>query len=134
MTQAKALFLCFDGVILPDDLVCSGQLVADLGGQPCPYAVDGRIPDPKPLDAQAQTYSIDKGAPGDLCPPCAKQKLGSLEHWQGHGRQQFPEHLLPLRLFKCRMWLWLVVPGLREDAPTAIDLEGPAELPEKARG
>ena len=134
MTQAKALFLCFDGVILPDDLVCSGQLVADLGGQPCPYAVDGRIPDPKPLDPQAQTYSIDKGAPGDLCPPCAKQKLGSLEHWQGHGRQQFPEHLLPLRLFKCRMWLWLVVPGLREDAPTAIDLEGPAELPEKARG
>ena len=127
MIQPKALFLGPDGVLLPDDLVCSGQLVADLDGRPCPYAVAGRIRDPEPLDAQAAEYSVDKGAHGDLCPPCAKQKLGSLAHWQGHGGQQFPEHLLPLRLFKCRQWLWLVVPGLRDAALTVIDLEGQAE-------
>ncbi len=132
MTRPKALFLCSDGVILPDDLVCSGQLVADLGGRPCRYAVAGRIPDLEPLDGQAPTYSVDKGVPGDLCPPCAKQKLGSLAHWQGHGGQQFPEHLLPLRLFKCRIWLWLVVPGLREAAPAVIHLKGQAEQSEIA--
>ena len=132
MTQPKALFLGPDGVVLPDDLVCSGQLVADLGGRPCPHAVAGRIPDLEPLDGQAPTYSVDKGVPGDLCPPCAKQKLGSLAHWQGHGGQQFPEYLLPLRLFKCRMWLWLVVPGLREAAPAVIHLKGQAEQSEIA--
>jgi hypothetical protein len=127
MTQPKALFLRPDGVVLPDNLVCSGLLVADLGGRPCPYAVDGRIPDPEPLDAQAPTYSVDKGAPGDLCPPCVKQKLGSLAHWQGHRGQQFPEHLLSLRLFKCRMWLWLVVAGLREDTPAVLASDGEVE-------
>lgn len=127
MTQAKALFLGPDGVVLPDNLVCSGQLVADLDGRPCPYAVEGRIPDPQPLDAQAPTYSVDKGAPGDLCPPCAKQSLGSLAHWQDHGGQQFPEHLLPLRLFKCRQWLWLVVPRLRDAAPAVLVCDGEVE-------
>ena len=38
-------------------------------------------------------------------PPCAKQQLTNLGHWQGHNRQTFPEELLTLRLFKCRMWL-----------------------------
>jgi hypothetical protein len=36
------------------------------------------------------------------------------------GGQRFPAELLPLRLFKCRQWLWLVVPGLRNDAPTRL--------------
>lgn len=76
------------------------------------------MPVPQPLDPAAPTYTIDKGQPGDLCPPCAKQQLAHLGHWQGHGGQQFPDDLLPLRLFKCRMWLWLVVPGLTDDQPT----------------
>ena len=71
----------------------------------------------RPLDQSDASYSIVKGQPGDLCPPCAKQQLGSLGHWQGHGGAHFPAELLPLRLFKCCMWLWLVVPGLRDDEP-----------------
>ncbi len=71
----------------------------------------------RPLDQSDASYSIAKGQPGDLCPPCAKQQLGSLGHWQGHGGAHFPAELLPLRLFKCCMWLWLVVPGLRDDEP-----------------
>jgi len=115
--DARALFLGQDGTIMPDTLICSGML-ADFDGQPCPHAQHGRMPVPQPLDPAAPTYTIDKGKPGDLCPPCAKQQLAHLGHWQGHGGQQFPADLLPLRLFKCRMWLWLVVPGLRDDQPT----------------
>jgi hypothetical protein len=29
---------------------------------------------------------------------------------------------LSLRLFKCRMWLWLVVPGLHDAEPTKLVL------------
>jgi hypothetical protein len=47
-----------------------------------------------------------------LCPPCAKQALGPLGHWDGHHGCTVPAELRPLRLFKCRMWMWLVVPGL----------------------
>jgi hypothetical protein len=118
----RALFLAPDGQIYPDTMICSGILPAELGGAPCPFAEQGRIPKPQPLDADDPTYSIDKGRPGDLCPPCAKQQLAHLGHWQGHGKQQFPTELLPLRLFKCRQWYWLVVPGLRDDAPHECEL------------
>src|SRR5579884_1178323 len=98
----RALFINVDGTVFPDYLICSGKIPSDLGGEPCPYSVAGRIPDLVQRDETSPIYSIDKGEPGDLCPPCAKQKLGHLGHWQGHRGQQFPEHLLPLRLFKCR--------------------------------
>lgn len=117
---AKGLFLASDGKVYPDTLICSGILPAHLDGKPCPYAQNARLPDPQPLDVEAVGYNIDKGKPGDLCPPCAKQNLSSLAHWQGHGGQNFPEELLPLRLFKCRQWLWFVVPGLLETDPTYI--------------
>jgi hypothetical protein len=42
----KALFIAPDGNIYPDYLICSGAL----GGEPCPFAQNGRIPDPRPLD------------------------------------------------------------------------------------
>lgn len=116
----KALFLSPDGKIYPDTLICSGMISAELNGNPCPYAQNGRLPKPVPLDENDSGYSVDKGKPGDLCPPCAKQQLANLGHWQGHGRQAFPEELLPLRLFKCRMWLWLVVPGLYDAEPTEL--------------
>jgi hypothetical protein len=64
------------------------------------------MPGPVPLDPDASTYTIDKGQPGDLCSPCAKQPLANLGHWQGHGKQQFPKELLSLCLFKCRQqWI-----------------------------
>lgn len=116
----KALFLSPDGKIYPDTLVCSGMISAELNGKPCPYAQNGRLPDLVPLDENDPGYSLDKGQPGDLCPPCAKQQLANLGNWQGHGQQVFPEELLPLRLFKCRMWLWLVVPGLHDTEPTKL--------------
>lgn len=121
-TPPKALFLSPDGKIYPDTLICSGLLSAELNGKPCPYSQNGRLPDPIPLDATHLNYSPDKGKPGDLCPPCAKQQLAHLGHWQGHGRQTFPEELLPLRLFKCRMWLWLVIPGLHDAEPTTLHI------------
>jgi hypothetical protein len=118
--QPKALFLSPDGHIFPDTLICSGLIPAELDGRPCPFSQNGRLPDPTPLYKNDAVYTIDKGHPGDLCPPCVKQQLGSLEHWQGHHNQTFPAELLALRLFKCRQWLWLVIPGLRDDKPTRI--------------
>jgi len=120
----KALFLSPDGHIYPDALICSGMIPPELGGKPCPFSQAGCLPDPTPLDPDASTYSIDKGQPGDLCPPCAKQQLTNLGHWQGHGKQQFPEELLSLRLFKCRQWFWLVVLGLHDAEPTKLSPNG----------
>ena len=119
-SQPKALFISPDGQLYPDTLICSGILPPELGGQPCPFSQAGRLPDPVPLCSDDPTYSPDKGQPGDLCPPCAKQQLANLGHWQGHNNQHFPEELLPLRLFKCRQWLWLVVPGLYHTEPTQL--------------
>lgn len=119
----KALFLSPDGNIYPDTLICSGILSTELDGKPCPYSQAGRFPDSISLDTNDPTYTLDKGQPGDLCPPCAGQQLGNLGHWQGHSKQTFSEELLPLRLFKCRMWLWLVVPGLYDTQPTKLALD-----------
>jgi hypothetical protein len=118
----KALFISPDGNIFPDTLICSGLIPAQLGGQPCPFSKQGRLPDLIPLCSDDPAYSVDKGVSGDLCPPCAKQQLGPLDHWQWHRGQRFPAELLPLRLFKCRQWLWFVIPGLRDDAPSTLTL------------
>lgn len=120
VVEAKALFIAPDGNIYPDSLICSGVLPSHLKGNPCPFAYNGRMPDPVPLSEDHPTYSSDKGKLGDLCPPCAKQNLSNLGHWQGHGGQEFPEELLPLRLFKCRQWLWFIVPGLHHETPTEL--------------
>lgn len=58
---------------------------------------------------------VDKGKPGDLVPVCAKSRLESLSHWNGHDGREYPPELRPLCLFKCRQWVWVVVPGLRLD-------------------
>jgi hypothetical protein len=116
----KALFPSINGEVNPDNLICSGLIPAELKGKPCPYSINGRLPDLVPLDETDPNYSSDKGKPGDLCPPCAKQQLAHLGHWQGHQQQAFPEDLLPLRLFKCRMWFWLVIPGLHDAEPTKL--------------
>ncbi len=119
--KPKAVFLSPDGNVYPDTLICSGILPAELKGKPCPYSQAGRFPELLPLNPDDPNYSIDKGQPGDLCPPCAKQNLASVRDWQGHdGKQKFPQELLSLRLFKCRMWFWLVVLGLHDAEPTGL--------------
>jgi hypothetical protein len=85
------------------------------------------MPDAVPLDSTEGSYTKDKGQPGDLCPPCAKSQHASLQLWQAPGKQQFPAELLPLRLFKCRQWFWLVVPGLYDDEPTRLRSDDTSE-------
>jgi hypothetical protein len=97
----------------------AGMLPAELSGKPCPYAQAGRMPEPVPLSHDDPAYTIDKGQLGDLCPPCAKQQLAHLGHWLRNGAR-IPKELRPLRLFKCRQWFWLVVPGLYDDEPTKL--------------
>jgi hypothetical protein len=105
----------------PDYLVCSGKLCTELEGVPCPRSEGGRMPLPVPLREDDPLYSIDKGQPGGLCPPCCESQLSNLADWQGHGGQIFPEKLLPLRLFKCSMvGAWWIVPGLYDASPTKI--------------
>lgn len=123
---ARAFFIAGDGTHLPDHLVCSGAIPAELGGRACPNAEQGRIPVPIQLDSASERYSADKGAHGDLCPPCAWQQLGPLSHWQGHGGLDAAESLRPLRLFKCARGFWLVVPGLRDDSPQRLTNEAGA--------
>lgn len=116
----KALFLSPDGKIYPDTLVCSGMISAELNGKPCPYAQNGRLTDLVPLDENDPSYTPDKGKPGDLCPPCVKQQLAIWGTGRGMVNRLYLEELLPLRLFKCRMWLWLVIPGLHDAEPTKL--------------
>lgn len=97
-----------------------GAVPSELNGQLCEYSNNGRIPDPEPLDKKSQNYSIDKGKPGDLCPPCVLQQLSSLEHWQSYKGKVYPKELLSLRVFKCRKGFWLVIPGLIDVKPTVI--------------
>lgn len=119
--KIKALFISPDGNIYPDFLICSGK-ISDNGGSPCPFSQNGHMPEPKPLNMHDSDFCIDKGQNGDYCPPCAKQQLGNLGHWNGHRGQQFSEELKPLRLFKCSQWYWVVVLGLYHDNPTQIKL------------
>ncbi len=111
-------------------MICSGILAAELDGKPCTYSQAGCFPKSVPLDPKDSTYTLDKGQPGDLCPACALQQLGNVGHWQGHSKQTFPEELLTLRLFKCRMWFWLVIPGLHDHQATRRGERSPYSLNE----
>lgn len=75
--DAKALFLSPDGNIYADYLICSGIIPAELHKKACPFALNGRVLDPHPLEADADDYTIDKGKPGDFCPPlpCSSAQL-----------------------------------------------------------
>lgn len=115
----SAIFIDADGKTYPDSMVCSGRVFLD--NQVCPYSIDGKMPPLETLKADDPTYSIDKGRPGDLCPRCAKQQLGSLGKWDGHRGVAVPAELHPLRLFKCNQWFWLVVPGLTNASPGSIE-------------
>jgi hypothetical protein len=125
MTQSRfnprALFLSKDGSLYSDTLICSGLLPAQLGGKPCPYAVNKQMPEPVPLPADGSENDALKGQPGDLCPPCAHLNAGPLRDWDEHERYFVPEELLPLRLFQCKQAFWLVVMGLYDADATQIE-------------
>lgn len=114
ITEARALFLFLDGSVHPDDQICSGAIPPQLKGQPCPYSEGGRMPKPEPISEVSARSAPDRGAVGDLAPPCALRHLGRLADWEGEVTLPYPPPLGPLRLFKCRQMFLLVVPGLRE--------------------
>ncbi|QLE46496.1 hypothetical protein FD723_40505 (plasmid) [Nostoc sp. C052] len=128
----KALFVISGGEIQPENVICSGllaylPLVSKEQGSStsCSYYVNGVFPEIKPLDEKDPLYSIDKGNPGDLAPTCALCQHSSLENSQKGSRSEgkFPQELLPLRLFRCRQGLFLVVPGLYDDSPQEIKVD-----------
>ena len=129
--KPRALFPSPEGTLYPDSLVCSGQVPGYGSGQSCPHSEAGRMPLPCPLDAPTVRLSPELGEAGDLCPPCAVQHFGSLEAWLGGDLGHLPPGLGPLRLFRCRRWFLLVVPGLRDNRPHPPRSASPGE--EEAR-
>jgi hypothetical protein len=125
--EPRALFPSPDGTIHPDSLVCSGQVSGYGTGQPCPHSEAGRAPLPHRLDPPAVRLSPELGEAGDLCLPCSVQHFGSLETWLGGDLGRLPSGLGPLRLFRCRQWFLLVVPGLRDDQPQQVLFAAPGE-------
>lgn len=130
--EPKALFIISGGKTLPEDAICSGLLARlplvseDQGSSTsCRYYVNDVFPEVKPLDEKDPLYSIDKGNPGDFAPTCAICQHSSLENSQRGSRSEgkFFQELLPLRLFKCRQGLFLVIPGLYDDSPQEIKLD-----------
>lgn len=116
----RALFLSAAGQVLADDRVCSGLEAPALGGRPCPHAEGGRMPSLQPIDAGSARRWPERGRAGDLAPPCAAVQLGSLAGWLGARTGGHPDHLLGLRLFRCRQWFLMVVPGLHDGAPDRL--------------
>jgi hypothetical protein len=112
--KPRALFLFPDGIFLRDDLVCSGIFPSHLDGQPCPFADEGKIPKPRPLDEVKASTHPKLGRVGDLVPPCVVGQLGPLKAWRRREGAHYPSDLSPLRLYKCRQMFLLVVPGISE--------------------
>ena len=112
--EPRALFLFPEGMFLRDDLVCSGLFPSHLDGTPCPFADEGRMPKPQPLDEVKVSMHPKLGCVGDLVPPCAIEQLGPLQAWRRGEGVRYPSDLGPLRLYKCRQMFLLIVPGLTE--------------------
>lgn len=115
--RTRALFLSPDGRCTPDGEVCSNPDGGGEGARPCPHSDGGRLPPPQRLSETGARHAAAKGSPGEFAPPCAIQHFGSLQAWQGEGGP-YPEDLHPLRVFRCRKWFLLVVPGIRDDRAT----------------
>jgi hypothetical protein len=113
--KPRALFLFHDGIFLRDDLICSGLFPSHLDGKPCPFAEDGRIPQPQPLDKAKASMYPKLGRIGDLVPPCVVEKLGPLREWRRREGACYPYHLSQLQLYKCRQMFLLVVLGESKD-------------------
>lgn len=119
-SEPRAIFLSPDGSLYPDTLICSGVIPPSSAASPVRFPrLDACRTLPHSIWLQPTTRLI-RDSPVTYARPVPSSNLPSLQHWQGHGRQQFPEEFLPLRSFKCRQWFWLVVPGLHHAEPKAI--------------
>jgi hypothetical protein len=116
----RALFLSQQGMIFSDRSICSGDLPSRLGGQPCLFSDNGRMPYPRPLDEIKAEMYPKLGHFGDFAPPCAIEQLGTVEAWMEAHNIRYPDVVKPLRLFKCRQMFLLVVPGLKDISPQEI--------------
>ena len=112
--RTRALFLSPDGKCYPDGAVCGNPDggVGDL--RPCPHSDDGRLPPPERVREGGAAQAPERGRPGDFAPPCVIQHFGNLQDWQGPDGLYSPD-LHALRVFRCRKWFLLVVPGIRDD-------------------
>ena len=88
--EPRALFPAYDGSVYPDTLICSGILPAELGGKPCPFSENGRLPLPRPLDPSDPSYSIDKGKPAIFARPAPSSSLVALAIGRGMALNNFP--------------------------------------------
>jgi hypothetical protein len=112
--KPRALFLFPEGMFLRDDLVCSGIFPSHLDGKPCPFADEGKIPKPQPLDKVKVSIQPNLGRVGDLVPSCIVRQLGPLQAWRRGEGARYPSNLSRLRLYKCCQMFLLVMPGLAE--------------------
>ena len=118
----RAMFIWRDGHFYSDSLICSGIIPLELGGKPCPYSEGGRMPKPQPINPENAQAAPLRGKTGELCPPCMARHYGDLQGWSTRGERQMPDELLPLRVFRCHQFFWLVVPGLKDGDPTKIEM------------
>jgi hypothetical protein len=112
--EPKALFLFSNGLLIADDLICSGELETQFTG-PCKYSRDGKMPGLVRLVFDENYHGSRLGMNGDFVPRCALEQLGSLANWQLIIGEKYPHRYWHFRVFKCRQMLMLIVPGIRND-------------------
>ena len=123
----RAMFIWRDGHYYSDSLICSGIIPLELGGKPCPYSEGGRMPKPQLINPEQESATPLRGKTGELCPPCMARHYGDLQGWSARGERPMPEELMPLRVFRCHQFFWLVVPGLNDAEPAKLKF--PEALP-----
>lgn len=118
--EPQALFLFSRGLLIADNLICSGKLETPFQGA-CKYSDNGQMPGLKRLlvDEKSQETRLGKG--GDLAPHCALEHLGDLGTWQKNIGERYPHRYSHLRVYKCRQMLMLIVPGIRNDRASMIE-------------
>jgi hypothetical protein len=119
--KSQALFLFSRGQLISHEMICSGEKTTQFEGA-CQYSSQGRMPGLKKLEVNPSGQASRLGQVGDLAPLCALEQLGSLGKWQENIGETYPSQFLPLRVFKCRQMLMLIVPGLRDDDASALQV------------
>jgi hypothetical protein len=118
----QALFLFSNGLLVADDLICSGELETQFTG-PCKYSSSGKMPGLIRLAFDRDTRESRLGRNGDFAPQCALEQLGSLGTWQLTIGERYPHRYWDIRVFKCRQMLMLIVPGIRDDRASVLQGE-----------
>jgi len=134
--EPRALFLFPDEPPQPDTEVCSGRYRDWLGGGPCPYSEDGRMPRraeagrleggsegeaAQPASGlEGEFAQPEGGLPGETLPPCVVARLGRLSDWRGERALQFPQELGGRPLLKCKQMFLLVLATGWEGGPERV--------------